>query len=311
MLENVDQEQKKVLLVEDDEVTAKLLNSFLVKNGFETILATNGIDAHEKIAFEKPNIIICDIMMPDMDGYEFCRIVRSSPGLELIPFIFISALSDLDSKIKAFSLGADDFVTKTFDMKEVLTRIKRAIHRHEIFLRLSYVDSLTEIYNRRYFDEKIEDEMRRAKRYSLEVTLAVFDIDFFKKFNDSYGHKVGDFALNQLAGYVKEKLRQTDTICRYGGEEFSVVMPFTTRENGAMVMDRLRETLAKKVFHYESDDHDLTINISVGVACFPHDADNGEDLLKSADKALYRAKRSGRNRVCSYDAAKDENTELQ
>lgn len=167
-------------------------------------------------------------------------------------------------------------------------------------MELTYLDGLTGVYNRRFFDDRLIVEINRAKRYNNPLSLAIFDIDFFKKFNDTYGHRAGDFVLSALAQFVKKQLRSQDIVCRYGGEEFVVIMPMTKGYDAAMVLSRLRSDLQNRYFYSEFDNRDFNILISVGVAEFPSDAQDQDSLIRAADEALYEAKHTGRNRVVMF-----------
>ncbi len=295
--------KSRVLLVEDDAAVRTMVVEFLQKRNYEIYEAANGLDGLQIATMEKPDVILVDIIMPGMNGLDLIKNIRKNPGTMLIPVIVVTAVNDLETKINVFRAGGDGLLIKPFDLQELDVRIERAIQISQNFMKLTYVDALTNVFNRRLFDDRLPTEINRTKRYNHELSLVMIDIDYFKKFNDTYGHRAGDFVLSSLAQYVKRSLRTQDFVCRYGGEEFIVIMPMTQSKDAAMVMSRIRADLQDRSFYSPFDHRDFNIQISVGVAQFPADADDADSLTRAADDALYEAKETGRNKVVIYDHA--------
>ena len=244
-----------------------------------------------------PDLIIVDIIMPDIDGYEFCKWVRSQPRLNMIPVIFVTALTSLEDKLTGLRVGGDDYITKPFEMKELLARIQVIIQRMESFHELSMRDELTNAFNRRYFNERLDEEVYRSGRTGRPFTIVMLDIDFFKQINDSYGHSVGDFALIQFVRFLKKHLRRSDLVARLGGEEFVLLLPDTSSGKAYLLVERLRKLLAGTTVHYNEKgvSADINFTVSAGLASCPEHGENAKMLLNLADKALYMVKSSGRN----------------
>lgn len=295
--------KSRILIVEDDTAVRNMVTEFLGKRSFEIREATNGVEGLRIAMTEKPDAILVDIIMPEMDGLEMIRQLRQHPGTMLIPVIVMTAVSNLETKINVFRAGGDGLLQKPFDLQELEVRIDRAIQISSNFMKLTYVDALTGVYNRRLFDDRLPVELNRSKRYNQPLALVMVDIDHFKKFNDTYGHRAGDFVLNAVGQTIKKSLRTQDIVCRYGGEEFCIIMPMTLSKDAAMVMSRIRSDFQDRYFHSPYDKTDFNVNISIGVAQYPNDSNEGDNLVRCADEALYEAKETGRNRVVIYNPA--------
>ncbi|HJV34888.1 diguanylate cyclase, partial [Geomonas sp.] len=268
--------------------------------------AENGLEGFRSLAENLADLVVCDVEMPHLDGLKFLRLVHNRPQLKDIPIIILTGNHDRDVKLKGLEEGASDFLTKPFDMAELVARVKihlkikmlqddlRAARSH--FEQLSNTDPLTSLYNRRFFTEILEAELQRAKRLDSELTLLVVDIDHFKAVNDQYGHQAGDGVLVAVTDTFRKVLRSYDVASRYGGEEFAIILPGTSLQAGVEVAERLRETVS--ALRFEALRQEGGVTISVGAASLMADgADNSESLLKRADQALYLAKHNGRNRV--------------
>ena len=268
--------------------------------------AKDGMEGFKTLIDCKADLVICDVEMPRMDGYKFLQLVASRPDLQGLPIIMLTGKMDFNSKIRGLEQGASDYLTKPFDAGELVARVKVQLKikslqdelkkANEQLKRLTNIDHLTGLFNRRYLAEVLEAEFFRAKRNGENLSLVIIDIDFFKQVNDTYGHQNGDVVLASVAEVVQQQMRAYDSAARYGGEEFVMVFPGTTLEGGVMAAERLR--LAVIDHHFPHPLEDLTVTVSAGVASYPSPhVDNIDSLFRRADEALYRAKQNGRNRV--------------
>ncbi len=290
-----------ILIVEDNMLTTTQLKAFFEGEGFVVTICQNASETKAFLEMAVPDLIILDIILPEMDGYELCRQIRNEARLRLIPIIFLSAKTEIDDKILGLQAGGDDYLTKPFAPTELLARVEVILHRMHVFHEMSMRDELTGAYNRRYFNERLGEELHRARRNSRNITVAMIDIDHFKKVNDNYGHQVGDFVLQKLVGFLKNNLRRSDLVARFGGEEFVVLLTEIEPTTAELLFDRIRLALESETFVYTNEplykELALKITVSIGIATFPGDAKEVDNLVMLADSALYQAKNSGRNRV--------------
>ena len=311
----------KILLAEDIEVTRKLVKKILENKGYEVVEAGDGQEAWEIFQKEKEkiNIALVDWMMPRLNGLQLCKKIKATKSQGYTYIIFLTGKVDIDDVVEGLESGADDYVTKPFNKRELISRIdvgKRFIQLHQKLREanhklhiLSITDGLTRILNRRALLERLEEELYRASREDAFFCLIMLDIDYFKRVNDEYGHQAGDKILIEVVNRVKSKLRPYDIIGRYGGEEFLVGIFGADKEMGSNKAEDFRKCIDEKEFKYS--DKKLKITISLGMACQKiGDTRNKipqllDDLTKKADDALYRAKETGRNKViCFYDSDK-------
>lgn len=289
---------KTILIVDDTIANLDILMELL--DEYDVIDATNGKDALEILDTEHIDLILLDIMMPEMDGYEVCRRIKSQDETKYIPIIFITAKADEESISKAYDVGGSDYIRKPFFPKELYARIKKELRLEELISELkhlSFTDPLTQIYNRRFFIDSSKTVLEIAKREKSPLSLMMIDIDKFKNVNDTYGHQVGDEILKLLAKTMKNRQRKSDMSCRYGGEEFVILLPKTSLTKAEVVAQELRESVQKSYFEMSSQ-QTVAVTISIGVATVDLENEiNIEKALKRADDALYEAKESGRNRV--------------
>jgi two-component system cell cycle response regulator len=255
---------------------------------------------------QEVDVILCDLNMPLMDGFKFLRAAKSDPRLSDIPVVMLTGDSETGEVVKAFELGAYDYITKPFlpdilrarlsamlRIKTLQDQLKTQKDRME---RMATIDPLTEIPNIRYFRQVLETETARSKRYSSPLSLVMCDLDHFKDINDTFGHPAGDAVLAALARVLQDTLRQVDLVARYGGEEFVFLLPQTTGDRALLVAERIRLEVEGKVFPGAPEGIRLTL--SLGVASREgKDGADGQGLVDAADQALYRAKKAGRNRV--------------
>jgi diguanylate cyclase (GGDEF)-like protein len=297
-----------VLVIDDSAAIREQVVRTLKDVGlFEEYLeARDGLEGFKTLIESKADLVICDVDMPRMDGYKFLQLVASRPELLGLPIIMLTGMMDFSSKIKGLEQGASDYLTKPFDAGELVARVKVQLKikslqdelkkANEQLKRLTNIDHLTNLFNRRYLSEILESEFFRARRNRENLSLVIVDIDYFKNVNDTYGHQNGDVVLASVAGLAQQLLRAYDSAARYGGEEFVLVLPGTSLQGGAMVAERLRQSVLD--FAFPPPMEDLTLTISAGVAAYPSPhVENIDSLFRQADEALYRAKQAGRNRV--------------
>lgn len=306
----------KILIVDDIPVNIQLLQNYLGSGGYQTVTASNGEEALVRVKETKPDMVLLDVMMPKMDGFETCRTLKKSEDTSYIPVIMVTALNELEDKIKGIEAGADDFISKPFNRLELLARVKSLLRvkflhdqlqekvtqlelAKERLREMAVTDGLTQLYNYRYFREYLDQEIRRAARHHFFVSLVMLDIDFFKHYNDQHGHPAGDQVLRGIAKLMRDNIRSIDVAVRYGGEEFVMVLPETNRSQACVVAEKIRRMVEKQRFPHEEQQPNGNLTISVGLAVFPEDATEAEDLIKKADLRLYLAKGQGRNKVVS------------
>ncbi len=303
--------QADIVIVDDVPANLKVLSSLLSSQAYKVRPVTTGAQALRAVESALPDLILLDIRMPEMDGYEVCRHLKSDPKTMQIPVIFISAADDIDTKVKGFELGAVDYITKPFQDAEVLARVDTHINlfrlRHKLnqkivaleqantrIKELSIRDELTGLYNRRHFNEQAIQFFNSAKRYKKHLSLMIGDIDFFKYVNDTFSHAVGDEVLKIVAHLLSDKRRKADIISRYGGEEFVVIFPETSIVDAVQVCETMRKRIETYFWHEIVSE--LKITMSMGL-CADTSLESVESMLKQADKKLYNAKAAGRNNL--------------
>ena len=309
----------KVLVIEDSVTSALVVRHQLERMGLVVFHARNGESGIEMFKQQRPDLVLLDITMPGMDGFEVAHRIRQlENGGEWTPIIFLSARTSDEDLQRGIEVGGDDYLAKPVSemvlkakvhamqrisrMRQSLLILTRKLDEaNRELVRQSSVDGLTGIANRRHFDETLQREWRRAVRARAPISLLVADVDAFKQFNDGYGHQVGDECLKGVARTLEHNLRRpTDLIARYGGEEFAGILPETTLEGARAVAEAMRAGVQNMQITHRFSPHEKVITISIGVACVIPEADDEQGynaLLRLADQALYRAKNNGRNRV--------------
>lgn len=289
-----------VLLVDDSADVHRLLQARLRHEQIHLLSTTRASEALELARQHKPSTILLDLDMPDMDGFEVLRSLKDNPATHNLPVIVLSGLHGSEDKVTAFDLGATDYVTKPFDLAELRARLRAAL-RMDHLLRLlaerADVDGLTGLGNRAAFDKRWAEKVAECRRYNHPLSLALLDIDFFKRINDTWGHPAGDQVLVGVAQLLQRECRVPDVACRYGGEEFVLIMPNTGPDDAQAVADRIRTALTEITWP-KHPEHIVTMSIGLAGT----DGGAPEELtaalwLEAADRNLYAAKRSGRNRV--------------
>ena len=301
----------KILLIDDSRLIAHVAKTILTKRGHEVILAQDGLAGLEAAKSQQPDIILLDLIMPVMDGYEVCKALKQEDSTEEIPVIMLTSKAEPADKVKGLEMGALDYVTKPFDEGELVARVNIHVRLKELYeavqdknrqlQELANRDGLTGLYNHRYFHEQLSKDFLRARRYHESLSCILFDIDHFKKFNDTYGHQTGDVVLSALGRVIEDSIRDSDFAARYGGEEFAVILYHTDPPAAVDVAERLRQMVEGR--EIQDEDEVLHVTISIGVATFPHEEiRDSKTLIECADKALYKAKENGRNRVETFDS---------
>jgi len=294
---------QKILIVDDAIINIQVLNE-LLKGEYRIFFATRGSEALDIATTALPDLILLDIMMPDIDGYDICRKLKADPLLKEIPVIFITAMSQEQDEVLGLELGAVDYITKPFNLSLVRLRVRNQLElkrQRDILERLSLMDGLTGLPNRRAFDECFDREWRRAWRKGWDLSLIMLDIDYFKAYNDTYGHIAGDDCLKRIGSALAATLgRGGDFIARYGGEEFICVLPNTDTAGATAMGEKLRTMVEELQIPHQTSSISPSVTISLGVAhVTPDKGVTPESLVEQADAMLYRAKRDGRNRVAS------------
>ncbi|MDB4878860.1 MAG: diguanylate cyclase [Gemmatimonadetes bacterium] len=309
--------KSRILVVDDHEDNIEVLRVRLDSWGYSTESAYNGEDALAMVEKSPPDLILLDVMMPEMDGNEVARRIKGNKGLPFIPIIMQTALDSTENKVEGLEAGADDYITKPIDFAELrarlrsMLRIKRlqeALEEREKELlevnkKLTYMsqtDGLTGLDNRRHLNERIEEMFQHAQRLHEPFACVMCDLDKFKSVNDTYGHQAGDEVLKQMALILKDEAREIDRVGRYGGEEFMLLLPGTVLDAAVTFAERVRKRIEAHTFTF--DGGTLQRTASFGVSGWPHPAiDQCDGLVRACDDALYVAKETGRNRVIRFD----------
>lgn len=293
---------QRVLLIDDCADVHRLLEVRLRNEGIEVISAESGECGIELARRVHPAVILLDLDMPGMDGFEVLRRIKDDPALMDVPVIIVSGLQSPHDKVTAFDLGAVDYVTKPFDMTEMRVRVRSALRLNSLMRLLAQraqIDGLSGLWNRAYFDERWADEAERSRRHDRPLSLAVLDLDHFKAINDAYGHPAGDAVIQGIARLLKREIRASDVACRYGGEEFALIMPDTPPGDAAKLCDRIRAGLAELSWPRHPSKR---VTLSCGVAGTSRGVPlDHSDWFEIADDNLFKAKNGGRDRVQMTD----------
>ena len=292
----------KLLIVDDQPINIQVLYQLFSKD-HQVFMATNGKQALALCASQQPDLVLLDVVMPDMDGYEVCALLKADPLTREIPVIFVTANTDEASEEHGLDVGAVDFISKPVNPKIVRARV--ATHmtlkiQSDLLRSWAYIDGLTGVNNRRFFDEQLAVEWARAERNKAGLSALMIDVDFFKRYNDRYGHQMGDECLRRVAGAIKASLRRpADQVARYGGEEFVCLLPDTVLEGAMQVAELIRLNVERLQIPHADSDTSAAVTISVGGCSKPaHQVGSPAALIQQADAQLYNAKRTGRNRIC-------------
>lgn len=296
-----------ILIVEDDLPVRDTMHEFIQMSGFEACVAASAEEALGVLSNVVVEVVITDIMLPGMDGLDLTDRIKRTWDIDVI---VMTGYSSEYSYAEAINKGASDFLFKPVRLDELLLRLRRVLkernltqerlHMLEELKKLSITDGLTQLYNSRYFYAQLKGEIGRFKRYGHQLSLLLLDIDNFKDYNDTYGHLEGDKILVRIGRIINSCLRKMDTAYRYGGEEFTIVLPGTPGEEAKTVAERLRATVAAEDFG-DSKNPGPGITISIGVTQYCHE-EPVANFIQRADQAMYQSKQAGRNRVsCIFD----------
>lgn len=296
-MHTIDHQRPRLLAIDDSVLIHRLLKARLSPENIEIHSATTGGQGLALARSLGPDVILLDVDIPDMDGFQILAELKADPQTMEIPVIFLSGIRDTHYKVRGFDLGAIDFITKPFDLAEMRARVRSALRIRLLFKMLAQrvqLDGMTGLWNRAHFDQRLREEVAGADRYLNPLSLILCDLDHFKQINDSYGHPFGDRVIEEFARLLAEN-REGDIACRYGGEEFAVIVPNTLASEAATIAERLCEALC---WHRWPDRRDVRVTASFGVTDLSiagiHTA---AALVESADTALYAAKQAGRNQV--------------
>ena len=290
-----------VMIVDDTKENINVLRKTLANIGCKISVALNGEMALDLIPKLKPNLILLDIMMPGIDGYEVCRRLKKDAELQDVPIIFVTAKGDTEDIVQGFEAGAVAFIMKPFRQEEVCARVKTHLALSAAIKKLirdNETDSLTGLINRRTFLKRVENEAMRFKRNQKPFALLFGNIDFFKKVNDTYGHSAGDDVLVNISRLLSTEKREIDQVARWGGEEFLILLPETNLKGAVLRGNKIRKLISAKPIIHEGQE--IHVTMSFGVSEY-NGSTHIEKTIDLADQRLYLAKNSGRNKVVSED----------
>ena len=291
-------EPYKVLVLDDSRAQAKYMETVLKKAGMTAHIITDPMQIIHALEEFSPEIIILDMYMPGCTGMEIARVIRQQDRFHSVPIIYLSAEEDVSKQLHAMSLGGDDFLTKPIDPKHLIATIHNRGRRARSLLALMIRDSLTGLFNHTHTLHLLDQEIVRARQKGQPLCFAMIDIDYFKKVNDTFGHPIGDRVLRSLSMFLKQRLRKTDHIGRYGGEEFAIILPNTRPSDARNVLNEIRERFSE--LQQPAGDREFNVTFSCGIAAW--ESDSSQALCERADRALYSSKELGRNCVTLADS---------
>lgn len=286
-------ESRSLLVVEDEAPTREILHYLLTRAGYNVWMAENGRVALELLMHKPCDMIVCDVMMPEMDGFTLRELVRGNPRTREIPFIFLTARSQSTDQIRGLESGVEDYITKPFEPAVLKARVEAVLRRRAAYARSSCSDPLTRLLNRHALEQEIRKSLERVQRYGEIGSMLFLDIDNFKKINDTYGHAMGDRVLVRFAEMIQAHSRQIDIAGRYGGEEFVLYLPQTDLDGARAVTQRMMESFRTADFEAEG----LSKTFSAGVSLAPAHGTDFSLLCARADHAMYQAKNTGKARL--------------
>ncbi len=303
----------QIAVVDDDAAIRRLVRLLLRRSGYDVVEFATGNEAREYLTTKPWDLAILDRRLPDMDGAMLAQELKSNPEFKTRFIIMLTGEADQEDKVEGLDLGADDYITKPFQSAELLARIragkrivdlqKELLETNKRLERLSITDGLTALFNHRYFQDELARAFEESARYGRPLSLAIVDLDFFKKINDTYGHAVGDEVLKAVSKIFQDSTRSADLAARYGGEEFGIMMPETNLDEGFVFAEKIRSLVAGTAIQTQAGP--VNVTVSIGVSAVPHPKIHAaKELVVAADEALYRAKRGGRNQVQVAESAR-------
>lgn len=300
----------KILIIDEQEKSVEFLKKHLETEGYHINGLISGKDVLELCAREKFDLILLSLNLSGVSGLEVCTKIKQCEGTCDIPVMLITSHREIEEKLDALSHGAQDFITKPFNMEELKARIRVALRvkaskdalkdRTSVLEETSLKDELTGLFNRRYIKERMYEEISRADRFGHAVSCIIFDVDQFKVINNVYGHENGDLILKEIAEILKQNIRTIDVLGRYGGEEFVIILPQTDISGALTVAEKLAKAIESNKFYIK----DTAINITVSIGVASNKETDGDDLLYYADLALNKAKTSDKNKVVAWKKEK-------
>lgn len=288
--------KKRILLIDDEEDLAKILFKRLSVAGYTVFRVPGGKGIFELIKDVMPDLILLDIMLPEMNGMQIKAKLNEDITTAHIPVIFLTVRDEISTKVNGFRLGAEDYITKPFNMELLLARINSALSRRDFYREVSMKDGLTGLYNFSFLKEQISIFFNMAKRYKKTFSVAIIDIDNLKQINDTYGHAAGDFVLQNFSSIAKETLRKSDIITRYGGDEFIILMPEADGAQATRIIERLKDNIKTKIFVFQDGVSDINFSISAGIATYDDAFTEWSRIFELADTRLYQDKKLSNHR---------------
>ncbi|MCU0236650.1 MAG: diguanylate cyclase [Acidobacteria bacterium] len=303
---------KRILVVDDDDTVREALKDFLEFHDFAVTAVDNAALALQALAASDFDLVISDLVMPRMDGIALIKAVREA-GKD-VPLLVMTGFASIEYAVESMKAGATDFITKPLKFDHVMLIINRVLEtsalrqmarEREYYKDLSNSDGLTRIGNYRHFNQVLQIEIDRQRRYGRPLTLLMIDIDDFKKTNDRYGHLIGDMVLIKIAALLKDEVRGFDFVARYGGDEFTVILPEVSEKAALAVGRRIMKSIALQEFATPEYTEIGQVSVTIGIASFPRDALDAQDLVAKADRAMYAGKSAGKNCLCVFGEEKN------
>jgi len=298
-------------VADDDRVMREHICRVLRENGYRAEPACDGQEAVDLVARGGVDLVLLDVVMPRLTGIDACRIIKAMSAEAFVPVVLVTVKNDTASRVEGLKIGADEYVVKPFENRELLARLEsmmriKRVHDHLVAVRqklerLSVYDELTGAYNYRYLHTRLTEEFKRAERYHEPLACCVVDVDHLQRLNEAGGEQLGDAVIKGVADIIRKCVREVDVVARYGGEEFLLILPSTHLAGSIAVAERIRRDVRARSFASERDGTPLRVAVTIGVALFPSpDVKTKSALLRAADTALSWAKREGGDRICVY-----------
>lgn len=283
-----------ILVVDDEPSISQLINCILSEENYKITIANSGKEVLKLSNLKSFDLILLDINMPGINGYDLCSTLKDSRETKDIPIIFLTGNSLPEEKVSGFNCGAIDYITKPFNGSELIARVRNHLemkHNRDFLKEMALMDGLTKLYNHSYMHERLSEEISNARRHGLDLSLIMIDLDNFKQINDTFGHKLGDKVLRKVSASILEIIREEDVAGRYGGEEFIIILPNTDHSSAFKVAEKIRKSVRKLKWHIG----DLKITLSGGVHSLNGESVNG--FIEKTDILLYKAKNTGKDQI--------------